>query len=142
MSVVVGLHWNFLATTELGFFRKLWLTFLQECCSRFVMVSTQSFDDPCDIGSSTHQLLASHCHKQTVRTREMVHTRGGFVKRATRFNAVPLCSFVSGTLADSSCTSQDRVVTNGLTMHDNSFGVPPHVVSTWTRKLPTWKHRS
>ena len=45
------------------------------------------------------------------------------VKRATRFNAFPLCSFVSETLADSSCTSQDRLVTNGLTTHHNSSGV-------------------
>ena len=34
-----------------------------------------------------------------------------------------LCSFVSETFADSSYTSQDRKVTNGLRTHDNSSGV-------------------
>ena len=65
------------------------------------------------------------------------------VKRATRFNAVPLCSFVSGTLADSSCTSQDRVVTNGLTTHHNSSRVTtargldtdPQIANVDTQKL-------
>ena len=117
MSVAVGLHGNVAANSELRFFRKLWLTVLQRFCSRFVMVSTQSFDASCDVPNWT-----TSCFKAAVTT-DRVNTRLGecswrAAKRATCFNAFPLCSFASETLADSSNTSQDREVTNGLRTHD------------------------
>ena len=90
--------------------------------SRFVLVSTQSFDESCDIPNWT-----TNCVKTAITT-DRVNTRLGAcswraVKRATWSNAFPLCSFVSETFADSSYTSQDREDTNGLKTHENSSGV-------------------
>ena len=113
MSVGVGLHGKVAANSDLGFFRKLWLTVLQKIYSRFVMVSTQSFDESGDTPN-----WKTSCFK-AADTTDRVNTRLGecswrAVKRATCFNAFRSCSFVSETLADSSYTSQGREVTNGL----------------------------
>ena len=84
------------------------------------MVSTRSFDESGDTPNWT-----TSCFK-AAGTTDRVNTRLGgrswrAVKRATCFIAFPLCScFVAETFADSSSTSQDGEVTNGLRTHDNS----------------------
>ena len=112
-SFLVKLQGSVPANSDLGFCRKLRLTILQRFCSGFVMVSTHSFDESCDIPNWT-----SSCFKAGDTT-DRVNARLGEcswrpVKRATCFNAFTLCSFASETLADSSYRSQNREVTNGL----------------------------
>ena len=112
-SVLVKLRGRVAANSDLGFCRKLRLTILQRFSSGFVMVSTHSFDESCDIPNCT-----TSCFKAGDTT-DRVNARLGEcswrpVKRATCFNAFPLCNFASETLADSSYRSQNREVTNGL----------------------------
>ena len=129
--------------SDLGFCRKLWLTVLQRFCSRFVMVSTQSFDESCDIPNWT-----TNCF-EAADTTDRVITRPGecswsAVKRATCVNAFPSCSIVSETLADSSYKCQEREVTNGLRTHDNSSGVIATRgldMDSQSANVDTWKYK-
>ena len=113
VSVVVGLHGNVSANSELGFFRKLRLTVLQRFCSRCVMVPTQSFDESGDIPNWTT------CCFKAADTTDRVNSRLG----ECSWRAVKRVTCCRETLADSSYTSQDREFTTCLRTHDNSSGV-------------------
>ena len=96
VSVVVGLHGKDAANSDLGFFRKLWLTVLQRFCIRFVMVCTQSFDESGDIPNWTTSCFEAADTTDRVNTR-LSECSWRAVKKATCFDAFPLRSYVSET---------------------------------------------
>ena len=129
------------ANSDLGFFRKLWLTVLQRFCSRFVMVSTQSFDVSGDIPNWTTSCYKAAVTTDRVNSRDLVNARGG-PSRGQRVSARSLCAALFWRLLQIRHTRANIVkLRTACERMATPLATLPHEVSTWTRTSPTWTRR-